>query len=218
MDLLDLTLAAVPDEYGLDSYLTEEQATTSGSAGQTPTFTDPLSGVSTAGPTVSGFYKDSLNTSSPTVAPTVNGNQYTNCDPFGCYSSNLYSQGAPQEKQEQVKTEPTNDLKEENNAQVSESTGENCENKDNVLLETKTEISEEKSVTVRAVDPKEEPDLTSLEDEGKMISVGINNVVGSFNTRCHINLKRLALEGLNVIYKRENGVQLHYIIKLIILS
>ena len=34
----------------------------------------------------------------------------------------------------------------------------------------------------------------------------INNVVCSFATRCHLNLRRVALEGVNVIYKRENNV------------
>ena len=38
------------------------------------------------------------------------------------------------------------------------------------------------------------------------VDVDINNVVCSFSTRCHLNLKRIATEGANVIYKRENGV------------
>ena len=38
------------------------------------------------------------------------------------------------------------------------------------------------------------------------VDIVINNVVSSFNTRCHLNLRRLATEGMNVIYKREQGV------------
>jgi hypothetical protein len=40
------------------------------------------------------------------------------------------------------------------------------------------------------------------------VDIDINNVVCSFNTRCHLNLKKIATEGANVIYKRENGVSL----------
>ena len=38
------------------------------------------------------------------------------------------------------------------------------------------------------------------------IEIAINNVVCSFSVRCHLNLRRVATEGVNVIYKRENGV------------
>ena len=38
------------------------------------------------------------------------------------------------------------------------------------------------------------------------LDIVINNVVCSYSTKCHINLRRLATEGSNVIYKRENGV------------
>ena len=44
------------------------------------------------------------------------------------------------------------------------------------------------------------------EEEGPEINIDINNVVCSFATRCHLNLKKIAMEGVNVIYKRENGV------------
>ena len=42
------------------------------------------------------------------------------------------------------------------------------------------------------------PDLEAM--------TSINNVVCSYSTRCHLNLKRVALEGSNVIFKRENNV------------
>ena len=38
------------------------------------------------------------------------------------------------------------------------------------------------------------------------IDIVINNVVCTFNLRCHINLRRLAMNGLNVEFKRGNGV------------
>jgi hypothetical protein len=40
------------------------------------------------------------------------------------------------------------------------------------------------------------------------INVNINNVVCSYSTRCHLNLRRIATEGMNVEYKKENGVSL----------
>ena len=45
------------------------------------------------------------------------------------------------------------------------------------------------------------------------IEIAINNVVCSFAVRCHLNLRRVATEGANVIYKREHGVS-HSPIKL----
>ena len=38
------------------------------------------------------------------------------------------------------------------------------------------------------------------------IDIIINNVVCTFHTRCHLNLKTIAMNGMNVIYRRENGV------------
>jgi Transcription factor TFIID (or TATA-binding protein, TBP) len=40
-----------------------------------------------------------------------------------------------------------------------------------------------------------------------VIDIVISNVVCTFNTKCHLNLKRLATEGMNVVYKREQGVK-----------
>lgn len=44
------------------------------------------------------------------------------------------------------------------------------------------------------------------EDEEPEVDIVINNVVCSFNTRCHLNLRRVATEGMNVIYKRDQGM------------
>jgi len=43
---------------------------------------------------------------------------------------------------------------------------------------------------------KQEPD----------ISIYVNNVVCSYSTRCHLNLRRIAMEGMHVEYKKENGM------------
>ncbi|XP_076439931.1 TATA box-binding protein-like 1 [Babylonia areolata] len=45
-----------------------------------------------------------------------------------------------------------------------------------------------------------------VEDSQNVIDIHINNVVCSFSVRCHINLKRLAMEGANVEYRREHGI------------
>lgn len=42
--------------------------------------------------------------------------------------------------------------------------------------------------------------------ETKTMDVAINNVVCSFSTKCHLNLKRIAMEGSNVEYHREHGM------------
>lgn len=41
----------------------------------------------------------------------------------------------------------------------------------------------------------------------KTMDVTINNVVCSFSTKCHLNLKRIAMEGSNVEYHRQHGVR-----------
>jgi len=38
------------------------------------------------------------------------------------------------------------------------------------------------------------------------LDIVINNVVCSFNVRCHLNLRDIALRGLNVEYRKENGM------------
>lgn len=38
------------------------------------------------------------------------------------------------------------------------------------------------------------------------IDIVINNVVCSFSVRCHLNLRDIALKGINVEYRRENGM------------
>lgn len=47
---------------------------------------------------------------------------------------------------------------------------------------------------------------TKPEPETKEVDITINNVVSSFNVRCHLNLRDIALNGLNVEYRKENGM------------
>ena len=46
------------------------------------------------------------------------------------------------------------------------------------------------------------------EAEEPEVDIVINNVVCSFNVRCHLNLRDIALRGLNVEYRKENGVSM----------
>ena len=46
----------------------------------------------------------------------------------------------------------------------------------------------------------------TTEENQKEIDIVINNVVCSFNVRCHLNLRDIALRGLNVEYRKENGM------------
>lgn len=39
------------------------------------------------------------------------------------------------------------------------------------------------------------------------LDIIVSNVVAVFRVRCHLNLRTIALEGLNVIYKPEVGVR-----------
>lgn len=43
-------------------------------------------------------------------------------------------------------------------------------------------------------------------DDDPILDIVINNVVCCFTTRCHLNLKRIAQEGMNVIYRRDCGM------------
>ena len=46
----------------------------------------------------------------------------------------------------------------------------------------------------------------NVQVDSHVIDICINNVVCSYSTKCHLNLKRIATEGLHVEYKKENGV------------
>jgi len=53
---------------------------------------------------------------------------------------------------------------------------------------------------------QELPEETNVEEDQKEVDIVINNVVCSFNVRCHLNLRQIALNGLNVEYRKENGM------------
>ena len=57
--------------------------------------------------------------------------------------------------------------------------------------------------------------FTDVTEDEPVIDIVISNVVCTFNTKCHLNLKRLATEGMNVVYKREQGV--YFCLKAIVL-
>ena len=52
----------------------------------------------------------------------------------------------------------------------------------------------------------EKKEAVKAEPEEPEVDIVINNVVCSFNVRCHLNLRDIALRGLNVEYRKENGV------------
>ena len=80
--------------------------------------------------------------------------------------------------------------------------GDQEANKENVNKELDLPPQEQ---TREAEDGLKEEDPNE-EDNSPVIDIVINNVVCTFSLRCHINLKRLAMEGSNVEYKRSHGV------------
>lgn len=54
--------------------------------------------------------------------------------------------------------------------------------------------------------PGDDNNEDAPEHAGPEVDIMINNVVASFNVRCHLNLRQIALNGANVEYRRENGV------------
>lgn len=44
------------------------------------------------------------------------------------------------------------------------------------------------------------------EEDTPEIDIMINNVVCSFSVKCHLNLRQIALNGVNVEFRRENGM------------
>jgi len=43
-------------------------------------------------------------------------------------------------------------------------------------------------------------------DEAPVVNIAINNVVSTFTTRCHLNLREIALHGDNVEHKKAQGM------------
>ena len=70
-------------------------------------------------------------------------------------------------------------------------------------------------ISLNSLVPKNEINQTSnpadgddenCEENQKEVDIVINNVVCSFNVRCHLNLRDIALRGINVEYRKENGM------------
>ncbi|KAK3091572.1 hypothetical protein FSP39_020899 [Pinctada imbricata] len=55
-------------------------------------------------------------------------------------------------------------------------------------------------------DAQENGESNTCDSDEPTIDIIINNVVCSFSTRCHLNLKQIAMEGMNVEYRRENSM------------
>ena len=74
------------------------------------------------------------------------------------------------------------------------------------------EINENSSSSTCEIDPvTANGDSEKIEENGQdkpELDIVINNVVCSFNVRCHLNLRDIALRGINVEYRKENGVSL----------
>ncbi len=71
--------------------------------------------------------------------------------------------------------------------------------------EIKTEVKIEDDV----IESSSEQNLIQQMDEDEPepeIDIVINNVVCSFSVRCHLNLREIALNGINVEFRRENGM------------
>lgn len=74
----------------------------------------------------------------------------------------------------------------------------------NVLVQNVTQ--ENQTGSVGNLDTGQISSISEQTEEVPEVDIAVNNVVCSFSLQCHINLKNLAMEGANVIYKRENNV------------
>lgn len=59
-------------------------------------------------------------------------------------------------------------------------------------------------------------DKEMIDEETPEVDINISNVVCNFSTRCHLNLRQIAMNGANVEYKREQGVCINVNLKLLI--
>lgn len=72
----------------------------------------------------------------------------------------------------------------------------------------KTEVKLEDDVDV--IESSEQNLIQQMDEDDQEpepeIDIVINNVVCSFSVRCHLNLREIALNGINVEFRRENGM------------
>ena len=64
----------------------------------------------------------------------------------------------------------------------------------------------------------EEADLVAEEEEGPEIDIVISNITCDFTTKCHLNLRKIAMEGANVEYRRDQGVSQLLVLLLLVLT
>lgn len=60
--------------------------------------------------------------------------------------------------------------------------------------------------TIESKTVQESIECVTEQEAEPEIDIVINNVVCSFSVRCHLNLRQIALQGINVEYRRENGM------------
>lgn len=79
--------------------------------------------------------------------------------------------------------------------------------KDPVQSQIKTE---DQQLQIQTMQNQTEAVQQCVAEEEPEIDIVINNVVCSFSVRCHLNLRQIALNGVNVEYRREHGVSYPY--------
>lgn len=72
---------------------------------------------------------------------------------------------------------------------------------DHEYCEAKPGEQQQETMETTATEPAAEE-----EEETPEIDIMINNVVCSFSVKCHLNLRQIALNGVNVEFRRENGM------------
>ncbi|GFY42509.1 TATA box-binding protein-like protein 1 [Trichonephila inaurata madagascariensis] len=93
-----------------------------------------------------------------------------------------------------IKREETNDILKVTNAPLTK-----CEENNSIVnVNNAPDIKQEEVDSIEQGDPNE--------NCSPEVDIMINNVVSSFNVRCHLNLRQIALNGANVEYRRENGM------------
>lgn len=67
-------------------------------------------------------------------------------------------------------------------------------------------LPEENSLALEENGHHQTNEIVHEQHNDDVIDIVINNVVSTFSTRCHLNLRRIAMEGIHVEFKRENGM------------
>ena len=88
-----------------------------------------------------------------------------------------------------------------------------AKNEDDLKYIKQPELSNEKMVnkssTIKPNDVDDDDDVVVVDDNVNnkaYLCIDVSNVVCSYSTRCHLNLRRIAMQGMHVEYKKECGV------------